>query len=74
MTNWFTPRVLGLPGKGSRAPVDPRTVFQIGSTTKGFLATTMAIMVDRGKFRWDDRVVDLKDLELFSSGGTWLMW
>jgi CubicO group peptidase (beta-lactamase class C family) len=26
---------------------------------KGFLATTLAIAVDRGKFRWDDRVVDL---------------
>lgn len=40
-------------------PVDTRTVFQIGSVTKGFLATTLAIAVDRGKFRWDDRVVDL---------------
>jgi CubicO group peptidase (beta-lactamase class C family) len=52
-------------GKGFRvrkkggAPVDSRTVFQIGSATKGFLATTMAIAVDRGRFRWDDRVVDL---------------
>jgi CubicO group peptidase (beta-lactamase class C family) len=41
-------------------PVDTRTVFQIGSTTKAFLAATMAIMVDRGKLRWDDRVVDLE--------------
>ena len=40
-------------------PVDTRTVFQIGSTTKAFLATTMAIAVDRGQFKWDDRVVDL---------------
>jgi len=40
-------------------PVDTRTVFQIGSTTKAFLATTLAIMVDRDKLRWDDRVVDL---------------
>ena len=40
-------------------PVDTRTIFQIGSTTKAFLATTLAIMVDRGKLRWDDRVVDL---------------
>jgi CubicO group peptidase (beta-lactamase class C family) len=39
--------------------VDPHTVFQIGSTTKGFLATTIALMVDRGKLHWDDRVVDL---------------
>jgi CubicO group peptidase (beta-lactamase class C family) len=48
----------GVRKKGGE-PVDTRTVFQIGSVTKGFLATTLAIAVDRGKFRWDDRVVDL---------------
>jgi CubicO group peptidase (beta-lactamase class C family) len=40
-------------------PVDTHTVFQIGSTSKAFLATTMAIAVDHGKLHWDDRVVDL---------------
>jgi CubicO group peptidase (beta-lactamase class C family) len=49
----------GVRSKGGAAPVDPRTVFQIGSTTKAFLAATMAITVDRAKFRWDDRVIDL---------------
>jgi len=48
----------GVRKKGGR-PDDARTVFQLGSTTKAFLATTMAIGVDRGKFRWDDRIVDL---------------
>ena len=48
----------GVAGKGG-APVDADTVFQIGSTTKAFLATTIAIAVDRGKLAWDDRVVDL---------------
>ncbi|MDF2998750.1 MAG: hypothetical protein K0R27_4387 [Xanthobacteraceae bacterium] len=48
----------GVRKKGGE-PVDTRTVFQIGSATKGFLATTMAIAVDRKKFRWDDRIVDL---------------
>ncbi len=48
----------GVRKKGG-APVDERTVFQIGSTTKAFLATTIAIAVDRGKLAWDDRVVDL---------------
>jgi CubicO group peptidase (beta-lactamase class C family) len=48
----------GVTAKG-RARVDPLTIFQIGSTTKGFLATTMAILADREKLRWDDRVVDL---------------
>lgn len=49
----------GVRSKAGGAPVDTRTVFQIGSTTKGFLSATMALMVDRGKFKWDDRVVDL---------------
>jgi CubicO group peptidase (beta-lactamase class C family) len=48
----------GVRGKGG-APVDTRTVFQIGSVTKGFLATTLAIAVDRGRLNWDDRVIDL---------------
>ena len=49
----------GVRSKSNGLPVDTRTVFQIGSTTKAFLTATMAIMVDRGKLRWDDRVVDL---------------
>jgi CubicO group peptidase (beta-lactamase class C family) len=49
----------GVRSKAGAAPVDTRTVFQIGSVNKGFLATTMAIMVDRGKLHWDDRVLDL---------------
>jgi CubicO group peptidase (beta-lactamase class C family) len=40
-------------------PVDTKTVFQGGSITKAFLAATIAIEVDKGRLRWDDRVVDL---------------
>ena len=50
----------GVRSKSGGLPVDAQTVFQIGSTTKAFLAATEAIMVDRGKLRWDDRVVDLE--------------
>ena len=46
-------------GRVGGDPVDAGTVFQIGSTTKAFLATTMAIAVDRGLLSWDDRIVDL---------------
>ncbi|HME23909.1 MAG TPA: serine hydrolase [Acetobacteraceae bacterium] len=49
----------GVRSKGGGQPVDTRTVFQIGSATKAFLATSLAIMVDRGRLNWDDRVVDL---------------
>ena len=33
-------------------------MFQIGSNTKAFLATAMAIGVDRDLLAWDDRIVD----------------
>jgi CubicO group peptidase (beta-lactamase class C family) len=45
----------GLRSRGGK-PVDTRTIFQIGSATKAFLAATMAII---RKLRWDDRIVDL---------------
>ncbi|PSJ54988.1 serine hydrolase domain-containing protein [Kumtagia ephedrae] len=48
----------GVRSKGG-VPVDTKTVFQIGSTTKAFLATTMAIAADRDKLAWDARIVDL---------------
>jgi len=50
----------GVRSKGGE-PVDTDTVFQIGSTTKAFLGTTMAIAADRQKLVWDARVVDLDD-------------
>ncbi|MBM6595599.1 serine hydrolase [Microvirga pudoricolor] len=49
----------GIRAKGGSDPVDTKTVFQIGSATKAFLAATLGIMVDRKRFAWDDRVVDL---------------
>jgi CubicO group peptidase (beta-lactamase class C family) len=52
-------RGFGVRRRGGNEPVDTKTVFQIGSTTKAFLATTLVIAVDRGKLKWDDRVVDL---------------
>ncbi len=49
----------GVRSKRRGEPVDAHTLFQIGSTTKAFLSTSMAIAADRGKLHWDDRVVDL---------------
>ena len=48
----------GLRDVESQAPVDVDTVFQIGSMTKAFGAATEAVMVDQGKLRWNDRVLD----------------
>lgn len=46
-------RTIGRPDE-----VDPQTLFAIGSNTKSFTAAALAILVDEGKIRWDDRVVD----------------
>jgi CubicO group peptidase (beta-lactamase class C family) len=51
-------RGFGIRSKSGGEPVDTRTIFQIGSTTKAFLAASIAILVDRGLLHWDDRVVD----------------
>lgn len=40
------------------ARVDEHTIFPIGSETKAFTATALAILVDEGKLKWNDRVVD----------------
>jgi CubicO group peptidase (beta-lactamase class C family) len=37
-------------------PVTPRTLFAIGSNTKSFTSTVVAMLVDDGKLRWNDRV------------------
>lgn len=38
------------------APVTPDTLFPIGSCTKAFTTTALAMLVDDGKMRWDDPV------------------
>lgn len=49
----------GVRNRKTNVPVNTGTLFQIGSATKAFLAATLAMMVERGHFKWDDRVVDL---------------
>lgn len=44
-------------GKAGR--VDADTLFGIGSNTKAFTTAALAILVDEGKLRWDDRVIDI---------------
>ena len=43
---------------GTDEPVTPETVFQIGSISKSFTSTLVAMEVDDGKLDWDDRVID----------------
>jgi CubicO group peptidase (beta-lactamase class C family) len=41
---------------GDPAPVDPRTMFAIGSSSKAFTAAAIAMLVDEGKMQWNERV------------------
>jgi CubicO group peptidase (beta-lactamase class C family) len=54
-------KVIHLKGYGVRElggakPVTPDTVFAIASLTKAFTATSLALLVDEGKVKWDDPV------------------
>jgi CubicO group peptidase (beta-lactamase class C family) len=54
-------QVVYLKGHGLRdlatgEPVTPDTLFAIGSCTKAFTATALAVLVDEGKAAWDDPV------------------
>ncbi len=47
-------------------PVDEHTLFGIASNTKAFTATALGMLIDEGKLRWDDKVVDyLPDFVLY---------
>jgi len=68
-------RVVYLKGHGVRAaggsqPVTPDSLFCIGSLTKAFTSTSIAMMVDEGKMAWDDPV--RKHLDYFISPIRWL--
>lgn len=48
----------GIRSIATKAPVDAHTAFPIGSETKAFTSAALAILVDEGKLKWTDRVVD----------------
>lgn len=53
---WF--QGFGSKSEEDPAPPDADTLFAIGSASKAFGATTLAIAVDQGKASWDDRMMD----------------
>lgn len=58
-------RGFGVLELGKPASVDEHTRFAIGSTTKAMTALALGMLVDEGKIRWDDRVIDyLPDFRL----------
>ena len=55
----------GVKKLGDAAPVTPRTLFAVGSTTKAFTTTALGMLVDEGRFTWDTRVTEvMKGVEL----------
>lgn len=46
----------GIAEAGKSAKADESTLFAIASNTKAFVATSLAMLVEEGKLRWDDPV------------------
>ena len=51
-------RGYGVRRLGAPEPVSERTRFQVASNTKAFTSAALAILVEDGRLRWDDRVID----------------
>jgi CubicO group peptidase (beta-lactamase class C family) len=53
---------------GKPAPATEHTRFAIGSTTKAMTVAALAMLVDEGKLKWDDRVIDyFPDFQLYDA-------
>jgi len=56
----------GVKQLGTKDLVTPATIFQIGSISKSFTATLVAILVHEGKLKWHDKVIDvLPDFRMY---------
>jgi len=51
-------KAFGVKEAGGQDPVDVSTLFQIGSASKSFTSSLVALQVDRGKLKWTDKVLD----------------
>lgn len=51
-------------------PMDEHTVFQIASVSKSFTTALVATLVDEGKIKWEDRVIDI--LPDFQMSDPWI--
>jgi CubicO group peptidase (beta-lactamase class C family) len=51
---------------GDQTPVDEKTLFAIGSSSKAFTAAAIGMLMDEGKLKWDDPAVKyLPGFQLF---------
>ncbi len=61
----------GVLENGKPAPANEHTRFAIGSTTKAMTVASLAMLVDEGKLKWDDRVIDyFPDFQLYDAYAT----
>lgn len=61
----------GVETLGKPAPATAHTRFAIGSTTKAMTTAALAMLVDEGKLKWDDKVIDyLPDFQLYDPYAT----
>ena len=61
----------GVAQAGKPARATEHTRFAIGSTTKAMTTAALAMLVDEGKLRWDDKVIDhLPELRLYDPYAT----
>jgi CubicO group peptidase (beta-lactamase class C family) len=61
----------GVTELGKSGAVNEHTRFAIGSTTKAMTSAALAMLVDEGKLRWDERVIDLlPELQFYDSYAT----
>ena len=51
-------KTYGVRNLETKEPVDENTLFNMASTTKAIVAIAMGMLVDDGKLKWDDKVVD----------------
>lgn len=64
----------GFRNTDSGEPVDPETIFGIASCTKAFTAASLAALVDKNFFQWDDPVMEiLPEFQLYDSCTTELL-
>lgn len=64
-------RGYGVQDVRTRTPVNEHTRFAVGSTTKAMTSAAIAMLVDEGKLRFDDRVIDiLPDFRLYDPWAT----
>jgi CubicO group peptidase (beta-lactamase class C family) len=64
-------RGYGVAEVGKAAPATEHTRFAIGSTTKAMTTAALAMLVDEGKLKWDDKVIDhLPELRLYDPYAT----